>query len=41
LIRFARTLMMMEALIGRLYPAIVIARLASLRLEAKKHWKNP
>jgi hypothetical protein len=33
---FARTLVMMEALIGQLYPAILIARLVSLHVEAKR-----
>jgi hypothetical protein len=33
---FARSLVMMEALIGQLYPAILIARLVSLHVEAKK-----
>ena len=33
---FARTLTMMEALIGQLYPAILIARLVSLHVEDKK-----
>jgi hypothetical protein len=32
----ARTLVMMEALIGQLYPAILIARLVSLHVEAKR-----
>lgn len=32
----ARTLVMMEALIGQLYPAILIARLVSLHIEDKK-----
>jgi uncharacterized membrane protein len=33
---FARTLVMMEALIGQLYPAILIARLVSLHAETKR-----
>jgi hypothetical protein len=33
---FARTLVMMETLIGQLYPAILIARLVSLHAEAKR-----
>ncbi|MGE5798895.1 MAG: potassium channel family protein [Syntrophaceae bacterium] len=33
---FARTLVMMEALIGPLYPAILIARLVSLHVEWKR-----
>jgi voltage-gated potassium channel Kch len=33
---FARTLTMMEALVGQLYPAILIARLVSLHIEDKK-----
>lgn len=33
---FARTLTMMEALIGQLYPAILIARLVSLHIEDKR-----
>jgi hypothetical protein len=33
---FARTLVMMEALIGQLYPAILIGRLVSLQAEAKR-----
>lgn len=33
---FARTLVMMEALIGQLYTAILIARLVSLHAEAKR-----
>lgn len=32
----ARTLVMMEALIGQLYPAILIARLVSLHVETKR-----
>ncbi len=36
---FARTLVMMEALIGQLYTAILIARLVSLHVEAKKERK--
>jgi voltage-gated potassium channel Kch len=36
----ARTLVMMEALIGQLYPAILIARLVSLHAETKKHGKQ-
>ena len=36
---FARTLVMMEALIGQLYPAILIARLVSLHSETKRHSK--
>ncbi len=35
----ARTLVMMEALIGQLYPAILIARLVSLHAETKKEKK--
>ena len=31
----ARTIVMMEALIGQLYPAILIARLVSLHVETK------
>jgi hypothetical protein len=34
---FARTLVMMETLIGQLYPAILIARLVSLHVETKRH----
>ncbi len=37
---FARTLVMMEALIGQLYPAILIARLVSLHVETKKLGKQ-
>jgi hypothetical protein len=38
----ARTLVMMEALIGQLYPAILIARLVSLHVEAKREKRgNP
>ena len=37
----ARTLVMMEALIGQLYPAILIARLVSLHVETKRPGKNP
>lgn len=33
---YARTLVMMETLIGQLYPAILIARLVSLHAETKK-----
>ena len=33
---FARTLVMMEALIGQLYTAILIARLVSLHVETKR-----
>ncbi len=33
---FARTLTMMEALVGQLYPAILIARLVSLHVESKR-----
>jgi hypothetical protein len=33
---FARTFVMMEALIGQLYPAILIARLVSLHVETKR-----
>lgn len=33
---FARTLVMMETLIGQLYPAILIARLVSLHVETKR-----
>lgn len=33
---FARTLVMLEALIGQLFPAIVIARLVSLEIEARR-----
>ncbi len=36
----ARSLVMMEALIGQLYPAILIARLVSLHVEAKRHRKE-
>lgn len=36
----ARTLVMMEALIGQLYPAILIARLVSLHVETKRHGKS-
>ena len=36
---FARTLVMMEALIGQLYPAILIARLVSLHAETKRQGK--
>ena len=34
---FARSLVMMEVLIGQLYPAILIARLVSLHVDTKKH----
>jgi hypothetical protein len=37
---FARTFVMMEALIGQLYPAILIARLVSLHAETKRHGKD-
>jgi hypothetical protein len=37
---FARTLVMMEALIGQLYPAILIARLVSLHAETKRQGKQ-
>jgi hypothetical protein len=37
---FARSLVMMETLIGQLYPAILIARLVSLYAEAKRHGKQ-
>lgn len=37
---FARTFVMMEALIGQLYPAILIARLVSLHAETKRHRKE-
>lgn len=37
---FARTLTMMEALIGQLYPAILIARLVSLHAETKRGRKG-
>ena len=37
---FARTLVMMETLIGQLYPAILIARLVSLHAETKRHGKE-
>jgi len=33
---YARTLVMMEALVGQLYPAILIARLVSLHAETKR-----
>ncbi len=36
----ARTLVMMEALIGQLYPAILIARLVSLHVESNRHGKD-
>jgi hypothetical protein len=36
---FARTLVMMEALIGQLYPAILIARLVSLHAQTKRQGK--
>lgn len=36
---FARSLVMMEALIGQLYPAILIARLVSLHVETKREKK--
>jgi voltage-gated potassium channel Kch len=39
---YARTLVMMEALIGQLYPAILIARLVSLHVETKREKRgNP
>ena len=37
---FARTLVMMEALIGQLYTAILIARLVSLHVETKREKKG-
>lgn len=37
---FSRTLVMMEALVGQLYPAILIARLVSLHVEARKEKKG-
>jgi hypothetical protein len=37
---FARTLVMLEALIGQLYPAILIARLVSLHAATKKPGKQ-
>lgn len=33
----ARSVVMMEALLGQLYPAILIARLVTLQMEARKH----
>ncbi len=36
----ARSLVMIEALIGQLYPAILIARLVSLHVETKRHRKE-
>jgi hypothetical protein len=33
---FARSLVMLEALIGQLYPAILIARLVTLQLETRR-----
>lgn len=36
----ARTLVMLEALIGQLYPAILIARLVTLELETRRSWKG-
>ena len=37
---YARTLVMMETLIGQLYPAILIARLVSLHAETKRPGKE-
>jgi len=37
---FARSLVMMEALIGQLYPAILIARLVSLEIETRRSGKG-
>jgi len=37
---FARSLVMMEALIGQLYPAILIARLVTLELETRRSKKG-
>jgi len=37
---FARSLVMMEVLIGQLYPAILIARLVSLHVETKRQGKQ-
>jgi hypothetical protein len=37
---FARSLVMMEALIGQLYPAILIARLLSLHAKTKREKKE-
>jgi hypothetical protein len=37
---FARTLVMMEALIGQLYTAILVARLVSLHIEANREEKG-
>jgi hypothetical protein len=34
---FARSLVMLEAVIGALYPAVLIARLVSLQVEARQH----
>jgi len=36
----ARSLVMMEALIGQLYPAILIARLVSLQIETSRSRKG-
>lgn len=37
---FARSLVMMEALIGQLYPAILLARLVSLEIETRRSKKG-
>jgi hypothetical protein len=37
---FARTLVMMEAFVGQLYPAILIARLVTLHVETKRDKKG-
>jgi len=36
----ARSLVMMEALIGQLYPAILLARLVSLEIETRRSKKG-
>jgi hypothetical protein len=37
---FARSLVMMESLIGQLYPAILLARLVSLEIETRRSKKG-
>jgi hypothetical protein len=37
---FARSLVMLEALIGQLYPAILLARLVSLEIETRRSKKG-
>ncbi len=36
----ARSVVMMEALLGQLYPAILIARLVTLQMETRKSEKS-